>query len=329
MRSATRDLATAATQNLAQRHPDAVVGVLDETGEPTFAGAGESSPDERSLFEIGSISKVFTALVLADEVIRGNLSLDQPVRELLPPETVLPSRGGTEITLAHLATHTSGLPRMPLKGLRPWLGFLGGHNPYAPVTPDVLLDRLAGTKLSRTPGTGKIAYSNFGFGLLGLALVNATGALDYEQLIVDRVCKPLGLTDTAVHVGDIRLLPGHRRRGSADPWLLTGIAGAGALRSCAADLITFLAAQLDPDSTPLGEAIRLTHAEQVPGIGLGWMLATKPNLLIWHNGGTGGYRCFAGFLPEKDIAVVVLANSVRSVDLAALRLIKDLSELSE
>lgn len=226
--------------------------------------------------------------------------------------------------MRHLATHTSGLARTPSAGLRAWVDYYRGRNPYATATPEAVLARLARTRLRRRPGAGSAHYSNFGFGVLGIALVHATEAPDYNALVTDQVCVPLGLHRTAVDLPDV--LTGHRGRyRQVDRWHFTGIAGAGALVSCASDLLTFLAAQLDPASTTLAEAIELTQAEHVGGrvaVGLGWMRSLKPHLLIWHNGGTGGYRSFAGFQPELGKGVVVLTNHARGVDLTGLNLLR-------
>lgn len=344
MDSDTRDIqavVTAAAARAARRRTGVVVGGLVPDGRTAYAGAGlerdgGSVPDQHTLFEIGSVTKVFTALVLADEVVRGGLDLEQPVRDLLPGVDV-PTRDGREITLLHLATHTSGLPRIPLSGLRPWVEFSRGRDPYVRVTPDALLRTLERTRLERTPGTGKVAYSNFGFGLLGEALVRHTGAADYHDLVTKRVCGPLGLDETfgrvpADRAGDVA--QGHRSRGrTADRWLLTGIAGAGVIVSSASDLLRFLTAQLDPVSTPLAEAIGLTHQERIggrSGVGLGWMRAPGPSgPLVWHNGGTGGFRSFAAFDPGHRWAAVVLTNRNRGVDLTGLRLLKDLDPATQ
>jgi CubicO group peptidase (beta-lactamase class C family) len=291
-------------------------------------GPGATPPTERTLFEIGSVTKVFTATVLADEVVRGNLALDQPVRDLLPAGTVVPRRDDAEITLEHLATHRSGLPRNPVRGLAPGVAALTGRDPFEPVTPEALLDVLGQTSLRRTPGIGAKRYSNFGFALLGLALVHSTGSESYAAMVEERVCRPLGLADTVVHPDADQLgrtAEGHRWRGRpVSRWALTGLAGAGALLSTAADMLEFLAAQLDPETTPLAEPIRLTQQPRVrgrSGIGLGWMWAPGPSPLLWHNGGTGGFRSFVGFLPQPRRGVVVLSNHARFVDLLALRLL--------
>jgi CubicO group peptidase (beta-lactamase class C family) len=279
------------------------------------------------------VTKVFTATLLAAAVVRGEVRLDTPVRDLLPGVS-LPSRDGAQITLEHLATHRSGLPRSP-RGLRVAgsLALLRGRNPYAGFEEEDLLNGLAGTRLRRTPGTGRPAYSNAGFGLLGVALARSAGTT-YDDLVADRVCRPLGLRDTVTpHTATpdhrTRWASGHRGRSlSAEDWVLSGIAGAGALRSTADDILTFLGSQLDPESTPLADALRLAHEIRVTGRrdgkALGWTTLLQEPPLWWHDGGTGGFRSFAGFVPSRRRAVVVLTNSSRFVDLIALRLLRDL-----
>jgi CubicO group peptidase (beta-lactamase class C family) len=177
--------------------------------------------------------------------------------------------------------------------------------------------------LKHTPGQGHGHYSNLGAGLLGIALRRAAGAGNYEELIRATVLEPLQLSDTVVRPTadqSERLAQGYGfRRRPVDPWYLEGVAGAGALRSTAVDVLRYLRAQLDPDRTPLAEAIRLTRQPWEPHrrmtIGLGWIRMKLPGgEMWWHNGGTGGFRSFAGFSPELGQASVVLVNDVRGPD---------------
>ena len=310
-----------------------VIGVLRD-GETSVCGrsADGGQLDGRSMFEIGSITKTFTSLLLADGVVRGEWSLGTPVRDLLPEGSMVPSRGGVEITLEHLATHTSGLPNAPIPIVAGTIKMLRGHDPYAHLTEGGLLRALGAAKLKRTPGTGRIHYSNLGVGVLGLALAHAVGR-SYADLVEERICGPLGLMDTRVdgHLSveqRSRLVAGHRGRGKpAEPWPLNGMPAAGALRSTADDLLRFQSAQLNPDDTALADAIRLTHVHREDPrltIGLGWMRLDRPHLLWWHNGGTGGYRSFAGFRPDQRDAVVVLSNQSRGVDRLGIRVLRSL-----
>jgi CubicO group peptidase (beta-lactamase class C family) len=335
-----QELVERAVERDGRRHVGLVVGAVRADGERMIVGAGRTrlpdgpTPAADTLFEIGSITKVYTALLLAEAVVRGELTLDTPLREVLP-EARVPSRDGVEITLEHLATHTSGLPRLPVPfaSVLRWQLLDRDSDPYAPIDRAALLDALDRTRLRRTPGTGRMAYSNVGVGLLGHALVAAAGSADYDSLVRERICVPLGMPDTMV-VPDparaVRVADGHRRGGRrTGHWALLGLPGAGALRSTAADQLTFLRAQLRPDDTPLGPAIALTHAERRArrlGMGLGWIRLGSPDqVLLWHNGGTGGFRSFAGAVPSQGAAAIVLANDVRSCDRIGVDLLRRLA----
>ena len=321
---------------LARRHVGVVVGVLDlASGEQqvvTRGGTGRadgSAVTADTFFEIGSITKTFTALVLATMVESGRVRLDTPVRDLLPAGVTVPARDGAEITLEHLSRHTSGLPRSPQSfGRDLWIAVIRRGNPYT-MDEESVLASLADTRLRHRPGDGHGAYSNLGVGLLGIALRRAAGASSYQELVSDAVLRPLGLTDTVVRLDPdqaLRLAQGHgMRQRPVDAWYLDGLAGAGALRSTAPDLLRYLQAQAKPDSTPLAGAIRRTHRLREPArrhaFGLGWMRTELPTgELWWHNGGTGGFRSFAGFSPDRGRAAAVLVNDSRGPDRAGIDL---------
>jgi serine-type D-Ala-D-Ala carboxypeptidase/endopeptidase len=325
-----------------RRHVGLVVGAVTADGARSVATAGHlrlpdgPAPQADSVFEIGSVTKVFTSLLLAEAVTRGEVSLETPVGDLLPEVTV-PTRDGVAITLEHLATHTSGLPRLPMS-LPAALVSQWKHrdgDPWEVFDRAGLLAALESTTLRRAPGTGHIAYSNLGAGVLGHALVAAAGATDYAELVRSRICDPLGMTDTVLlPEGEqaAREAVGHRgRRRPTGHWELAGLPGAGALRSTATDMLTFLHAQLRPEDTPLAPAIALTHPERRPGkrlgVGLGWLRVPLPggHVALWHNGGTGGFRALAGIVPETGVGVVALANDVRSVDRVGMGLLTALS----
>ena len=297
----------------ARRHVGGRAGVVVGTlagGERQIVVRGPLAED--SIFEIGSITKVFTALLLALMAQDGRVALDERPFD------------GRATTLAELATHTSGLARLP-KGML-WRSLRERRDPYAGFGVD---DLDAALTAARLRSSGRVRYSNFGAGLLGHQLARRAGC-SYAELVQDEVCAPLGLRDTSVTVAEAdraRFADGHDRRGRPVPhWHLGALEGAGALRSTAADMLAFLAFQLQPPDTPLGAAARLTHAERARrgrlGVGLGWLrLAPRRGAddVVWHNGGTGGFRSFAGFAPGHGCAVVVLANSVRSVDTIGMR----------
>ena len=300
-----------------------VVGVVDPDGRRVVAHGQLATDDPTevngdTVFEIGSITKVFTAILLADLVGEGALELETPVQRLLGPDVNVPTRNGTEITLLHLTTHSSGLPRMP-NNFRP----ADAGNPYADYTVAQLYEFLASHELERDIGA-EVEYSNLGTGLLGhaLALSQETG---YERLVSERLLEPLGMSDTSITLSPSqreRLAIGHsvQLRPVAN-WDLPTLAGAGALRSTVNDMLTFAEANLGQRESSLQEEMTETHPSRrdfpAPGmhIGLGWVIRTGHGRdLHWHNGGTGGYRSFLGFDLESQTGVVVLSNSGDSVD---------------
>ncbi len=295
--------------------PGIVVGLLDANGNRRIVAAGV---DTGAVFEIGSITKVFTASALADMVARGEVKLDDPVANYLPRAVRMPVRV-RPITLLDLATQSSGLPRLP-DNFAP----RDSSNPYADYSVQQLYEFLSRYQLPRDPGAS-YEYSNLGVGLLGHALALRAG-MSYEQLVTRRILSPLGMRETAITLTPAmraRLAPGHDVGGNVVPnWDLPTLAGAGALRSTARDMLTFLAANLDTvGATPLTRGLRQTHeprqASDNPNlkVGLAWHILSRPvGNIVWHNGGTGGYRSFIGFDPARRIGVVVLSNLNRSVD---------------
>lgn len=333
-----------------------VVGVIEPQGTRVVAHGTFATDDPRpvggdTLFEIASITKVFTGLLLAEMVERGEVRLDQPVAELLPDGVEVPGRNGEQITLEHLATHRSGLPRLP-DNLDPadWA------DPYADYTAEDLYAFLAGYELTRDIDEA-FEYSNLGTGLLGHALAEAAG-VDYETLLRERILEPLGLTDTVIALpGDLepRHATGHDETMQPVPfWIWDVLEGTGALRSTADDLSKFLSAVMGYTETELAPAIASAteayadveagiqnietdlapaialateaHAdvEAEMQIGLGWFLTPfGDDELVSHPGGTGGFRSFAGYLRNAGVGVVVLSNmgTVFGVDDLGLHLL--------
>jgi D-alanyl-D-alanine-carboxypeptidase/D-alanyl-D-alanine-endopeptidase len=326
-------------EELLEKHARKRVGVAVgvRTNSETRTWARGKIADSRpippagdTIFEIGSITKVFTATVLADMALEGLVSLDDPVQRYLSAGVDLPVRG-RPITLADLATHTSGLPGLPKGMLR--LALKERHNPYANFSVDDLHAALTNARLRRPPGK-RIKYSNFGFGLLGHVLALRAGQT-YEELVTERILRPLGMTDTSIAVpaGKAgRFAHGHNRRGRpVSNWDIPTLAGAGALRSTAEDLLEFLALHLEYSDSRLARAARMTHEprarKRVLSVGLGWFMVPvqrgQPHTAIWHYGGTGGFRSVAGFVKEPRTAVVVLSNSSRPVDSVGLNVLRE------
>ena len=284
-----------------------VIGIIQH-GRPHVFAYGAAKPD--SVFEIGSISKTFTGLILARMVADGQAKYDEPVRDLLPVGTV-PKPTGSDITLLDLATQHSGLPRMP-DNFHP----ADPSNPYADYRRADLYAYLAkhGVEKQASPPFG---YSNLGFGLLGQALADRAG-IAYPGLLKKEVTGPLGLKDTVVTLSaqqQGRFITGHDAdHHVAHAWDLDAMAGAGAIRSTAGDMLSYLQAQLHPENAgKLAEAIRDSHqlrADVAPGmrIALAWMYKTD-EAAYFHNGATGGYSSFAFFTPKADCGVIVLVNT--------------------
>ena len=295
-----------------------VVGLVEPDGRTRIVAFGDPGPgklplDGSTVFEIGSISKVFTSTVLAQMVLAGEVTLDDPAQKYLPASVKLPTRNGKEITLGTLSIQNSGLPRMPTNFTPK-----DPANPYADYSVQQMYDFLAGHTLTRDPGE-RFEYSNLGVGLLGHVLSLASGK-SYEQLQQERVWTPLGMTRTAITLTPWmreHLALGHDDAGKVvSNWDLPTLAGAGAIRSTTTDMLNFVAANLRTDRGPLGKAMALAHQERASAggatsaIGLNWIIRfAGTDTITWHNGGTGGYRAFAGFVSSKKMGVVVLTNS--------------------
>ena len=314
-----------------------VVGVIDTEGRREYFSHGskttkENLPvDENSVYEIGSISKVFTSVLLAEMVFKQEVNLDDPIEKYLPAKVKVPSRNDKKITLEHLATHTSSLPRMP-NNFRP----KDLTNPYADYTVENMYDFLSGHTLRRDIGE-KYEYSNLGAGLLG-HILSLRVQKTYEQLIIERICNVLGMDSTSITLTDDlkqRLAKGHNPRFEVSNWDIPTLAGAGAIKSTAEDMLTFLAANMGVIKSRLFDAMDMTHEARVEvgkttKVGLGWHIQDNENSrIIWHNGGTGGYRSFCGFIKEKKIGVVVLSNMNIGADDIGFHLLDRSYELDE
>jgi D-alanyl-D-alanine-carboxypeptidase/D-alanyl-D-alanine-endopeptidase len=303
-----------------------VVGLIELDGSSRTvvvgsAGAGARPLAEGTLFEIGSVTKVFTGTLLADMARRGEVSLSDPVARYLPEQVRVPSRAGREITLADLATHRSALPRLPTN-----MAPADGTNPYADYSVDQMYAFLSTYELPRDIGS-QFEYSNLGVGLLGHALARAAG-LPYETLLRQRILDPLGMHGTGIELTEPMqewMARGHNDVGTPVPlWDLPTFAGAGALRSNVPDMLRFLKANIGEPQSDLERAMRDAHRAQPPdlSIGLNWIIrSADDSQILWHNGSTGGFTSFMGFDPDRQIGVVVLANSTHSVDDIGLHLL--------
>ena len=277
------------------------------------SGAANNRPlDGDTVFEIGSITKVFTALLFADMVLKGELAPDDPAAKYLPGSVRMPDFEGAPITLLDLATYTSGLPRMP-SNFAP----KDPANPYIDYTPERLYEYLSNHKLAHKPGK-HYEYANLGFGLLG-HILELRGGKSYEELVVSRICAPLGMDDTRITLSDSmqqRLARGHNA--SLAPvanWEFSALAGAGAMRSTANDLLKFLGKCMNPADDPVSAALKLTLSERRPrakerDVSLGWFVASRfGDEVVWKSGGTGGYATFIGYSTKTRRNFILLSNA--------------------
>ena len=309
-----------------------VIGVMDHGQRRIFA-YGTAKPD--SIFEIGSITKTFTGLVLAQMVVQKKLTLDTPIRTLLPAGVVA-KPDGAEITLADLATQHSGLPRMPdnFKPQNP-------VNPYADYHAAQLQEFIARHGVAKPADAGYL-YSNLGFGLLGYGLSLRAG-VPYGQLLSTEVTGPLHMSDTGVELSPAqhaRLIQAYDANfDPTGPWDFDAFTGAGAIKSTAADMLTYLDGNLHPDKYAAGAAadspaatlpaaVALDHQVRAKAgsdskIALAW--GVNPKGAYAHEGGTGGYTSLAAFNPAQDRALIVLYNRANT-DLAAPQLVERIAE---
>jgi len=266
--------------------------------------------DNRSAtFEIGSVSKTVTATILAKLAYEGTVDLDAPVKTFLPIELRQSSLNGKEVTLLHLANHTSGLPKEPDNVSTDWA--MPG-SPYQSYDATKLYDYLSKrVALQFTPGEQR-SYSNLGGGLLGHLLTRITGK-SYEALLDESVCEPLGLRNTFVTIDSIRtrnLVPGRDPAGNAVPnWELNVLVGAGGIKSSAEDMATYLRAHLtDTRYFYLTQQPTIKYTEHnTAGLGWAWYTAGEKKF-VDATGGTGGYSCCVIFERHTQTGIVLLTN---------------------
>lgn len=297
-----------------------VVGVIED-GKPAVYSFGrvrkdkDEKPTADTIYEIGSMTKAFTGVLLADAENRGTLKIEDKLQDHLPKDVTLQEVDGKPIRLVDLASQSSGLPRMP-GNFAP----KDAANPYVDYTPAKLYAFLSGYKPTRPPGTYE--YSNLGLGLLGQLLAERAGK-SYEALLVERICDPLKMSDTRLKLSADQLqrfAPPHTAELKPDhPWEFDALAGAGAIRSSVNDMLKFLAASISGEKCEINDAIqkswvqRLGPPEQAdqPRVALAWHIAGDGQTR-WHNGQTGGYASTMFVYAPKKTAVVVLCNTASS-----------------
>lgn len=298
------------------------IGVI-QNGETHFYGYGETTegnakiPDENTMFEIGSITKTFTATVALMEFGKIRPIYDFPIRLLLPTEIPTLSKNGKEIMLQHLLNHTSGLPRLPDDIDDDW----DSQNPYAHYDSTMMYNYLKNYQLKREPGA-LFEYSNLGMGLAGVILERQLHK-SYEQIIIEKVATPLGMNRTKItrfSQDQQNTAKPHDAKGKVVPyWDFNAYKGAGALLSTSKDMLIYAKKHLDTPTDELGQIFQQLHQITYEGkgndgndykIGLGWLELTINNQKVYvHDGGTGGFSTFIFVCPSKNLAMVFLANN--------------------
>lgn len=315
--------------------PSIAVGIIDKDGPKYYCfgtkTVGGQPVNEHTIYEIGSISKTFTGILLAQMALEGQLKTDDPAQKHLPATVILPTRDGKQITLGHLSDHTSGLARMPTNFTPK-----DPANPYADYTVDQMYAFLKGYALQRDIGA-QYEYSNLAQGLLGHILSLKAGS-SYEALMIARIARPLGMKETKITLNKKmkqNLATGYSQGVQVSNWDIPTLAGAGAIRSSLHDMLRYLAANMGLKKSKLYPAMQLSHQVRHDKagnnrVGLAWHIKKgAAGDVIWHNGGTGGYRTFAGFVKETGKGVVVLTNSSKGADDIGFRLLDPVAKLIE
>lgn len=309
------------------------IGIVKGDVEKVFCYGNKSkitgSPvDSNTVFEIGSITKVFTSLILANEVVNDKMDLNENISTCFPKGIV--SKECSHISLLQLATHSSGLPRLADNF---WPSVKDKKNPYNNYSESYLLEYLTIAKPYNTIGT-RYNYSNVGAGLLGFILCQKKKT-SYEKMVKENICYPFAMKNTSVGLNNKQLdnlALGHSKGQTVVNWdFQDATAGQGALRSNIVDMVRFVKFNLYPQTSTLSKAVE--YAQQVHftdlsngmKTGLGWHIGSFYNeKYLEHTGGTGGYRSFLGICPESKIGIVILSNSDNDVSALGLEILKEL-----
>ena len=316
-------------------NPSIVIGIIDANGPQYYSFGltheGGLPVDEHSLYEIGSITKVFTATLLAQEILAKKMKSTDPIKAYLPKSVKVPvyPQGGPEISLGHLSDHTSAIPGFPTNYTP-----TNPDNPFEGITLDHIYEFLSDYTLTREVGT-QYEYSNMAVALLGNIIAN-TEKMPYEELVEKRICQPLQMKETAITLTPeqkAQLAYGHAMGSQVNNWDLGAMAPAGALKSSVHDMLIFLAANMGLKESTLLDAFQLTHQQRHANgnrMGLGWHIANGPDEdIYWHTGGTGGYLTFCGFKQGAQKGVVVLTNADNGAEDIGFHLLDSASPLRE
>ncbi|GAA0886845.1 hypothetical protein GCM10009120_54440 [Sphingobacterium siyangense subsp. cladoniae] len=299
------------------------IGILKNGQTKTYfygetAKGNQTPPTKTSIYEIGSLSKVFTAILLSNLVEEGTITLDQPIALFLP-DTLKKNGELSKITFQMLANHTSGLPRLP-DNLDKVKGF-NENDPYKTYDKKALYNYLASFKNKKNQGE-EYEYSNLGYAVLG-DIICSIYKKSYDQLVKDIICKPLEMSNTFQVLDPKRkdTFKVYNKEGQeVIPWSFDAFGPAGGLKSTLEDLLKFANAQFKMPQTPLENAMANTRLFTFflppdTDLGLAWHMNLIDDLTVyWHNGGTAGSSSYLALSPDKKSGVVILSNSAISTD---------------
>ncbi|MCA5005799.1 serine hydrolase domain-containing protein [Sphingobacterium bovistauri] len=313
------------------------IGVINKSSVNTFfygqneAGNNTSLPNSNTLYEIGSLSKIFTATLLADLVEKGTVSLDDSITNFLP-DSIAQNPFLQKITLKHLANHTSGLPRLPTNFDK--VAKYTATNPYANYLRKDLFEYLKGYKSEVEPGE-IYTYSNLGYGLLG-EIISIITTKSYTQNIKEIITDSLRMPNTVEKINPKtqKLTKVYSEDGNEVPtWNFQAMTAAGSLKSTISDLLRFAQYQFKLPETSLENAMMMTrqftyYLPPNTDIGLAWHMNMVDDVIqVWHGGATGGSSSFIGLVPDKKSAIIVLSNSAISVDEISSKILSKIANL--
>lgn len=275
-------------------------------------------PDSLTIYEIGSITKTFTAILLVDYFIEHRIPIDRPINDFLPGDIAPMQYNGSPICINHLLNHTSGLPNLPP-------GF-ETHYPDESWDSTKVFTYLNTLTLTQNPGV-EYAYSNLGMGIAGIILERLTGK-SYRLLLEERITQPFGMESTKIQLGNsdsTNMALGYDSNGNPSPYpanywtMLSGFASSGAIKSNLTDMIAYGKNMLYPENTTIADAIltceNLSFNANVRA-GYDWIyLKCNGNDVLFHDGGTGGFRSFLFVCKSKEIVLQILfSNTSESVN---------------
>jgi CubicO group peptidase (beta-lactamase class C family) len=303
-------------------------GIVSRYNYGEAVKGSDQLPISATLFEIGSITKTFTATLLAWYVNEGKMKLTDPITKYLP-DSVAANPELKGVTLLNLSNHTSGLPALPdnLSWQKPY----DQLNPYSNYNRQLLFAYLKTCQLNSKPGQ-RYVYSNLAVGLLGIILEKISGKT-FEEMVSEIICNPLGMKSTVQHLYPMlipRFAPVYNDDGrQTEPWDFGALASCGSLRSTIDDLVLYAKANMNDNGPgPLAKAFKLTHDitfNNDARLGLAWHIIVVNGVnYYFHNGGTYGSSSFLAFNKEKKLAVIILSNASASTDAIGVAILKKL-----